>query len=133
MRELNFYQEGDLTHFNQALTSCHIQRIWDELIDKSHYEERRRHVESFNRFVQRHTDMLNLSVQIASLYTLIFTFLRVEAPDPRRKSPFHDHPLAVPTRVLLLFSLLLSGHQAPDTLVLLYFEKMTENIVRNKR
>lgn len=49
VRELNFYQEGDLTHFNQALTGCHIQRIWYELIDKSHYEERRRHVESFNR------------------------------------------------------------------------------------
>ena len=48
---MNFYQEGDLTHFNQELASCHIRRIWDELGEKSRYEERREHVESFNRLV----------------------------------------------------------------------------------
>ena len=51
VREVNFYQEGDLTHFNQELASCHIRRIWDELVEKSRYEERREHVESFNRLV----------------------------------------------------------------------------------
>lgn len=49
VRELNFYQEGDVTHFNQELASCHIQRVWDELVEKSHYEERRQRIETFNR------------------------------------------------------------------------------------
>jgi len=49
VRELNFYHEGDVTHFNQELASCHIQRVWDELVDKCKYEERREHVEAFNR------------------------------------------------------------------------------------
>ena len=50
VRELNFYHEGDVTHFNQELASCYIQRVWDELVDKCKYEERRRHIEAFNRF-----------------------------------------------------------------------------------
>lgn len=49
VREINFYQEGDLTHFNQELASCHIQRIWKELLEKCRYEERRKQVESFSR------------------------------------------------------------------------------------
>ncbi|XP_078350679.1 xanthine dehydrogenase/oxidase-like [Oculina patagonica] len=49
VREMNFYKEGDLTHFNQKLTSCHIQRVWNELVEKCDYEERRKHVLSFNR------------------------------------------------------------------------------------
>lgn len=48
---MNFYQEGDVTHFNQELASCHIQRVWDELVEKGRYEERREHIEAFNRFV----------------------------------------------------------------------------------
>ena len=48
VRELNFYQEGDLTYFNQEMTSCHIQRVWNELIDKCHYERRKLQVDSFN-------------------------------------------------------------------------------------
>lgn len=48
---MNFYQEGDVTHFNQELASCHIQRVWDELVEKSRYEERREHIEAFNRLV----------------------------------------------------------------------------------
>ena len=49
VRELNFYQEGDVTHFNQELASCHIQRVWDELVERCLYEERREHIEAFNR------------------------------------------------------------------------------------
>lgn len=50
VRELNFYHEGDVTHFNQELASCHIQRVWDELVVKCKYEERREIIEAFNRF-----------------------------------------------------------------------------------
>ncbi|XP_020627784.1 xanthine dehydrogenase/oxidase-like isoform X2 [Orbicella faveolata] len=49
VRELNFYHEGDVTHFNQELASCHIQRVWDELVYKCKYEERREHFDAFNR------------------------------------------------------------------------------------
>ncbi|XP_078351392.1 xanthine dehydrogenase/oxidase-like [Oculina patagonica] len=49
VREVNFYKEGDLTHFNQKLTSCNIQRVWKELVEKCDYENRRELVNSFNR------------------------------------------------------------------------------------
>ncbi|KAK3741267.1 hypothetical protein QZH41_002952 [Actinostola sp. cb2023] len=49
VREINFYQEGDLTHFNQKLVSCHISRVWNELIEKCDYEKRRQDIEAFNR------------------------------------------------------------------------------------
>jgi len=48
VREINFYHEGDLTHFNQELVSCHIRRIWNELLEKCRYEERKQQVECFN-------------------------------------------------------------------------------------
>lgn len=48
---MNFYKEGDLTHYNQKLTRCHLQRVWNELLRKCDYEERRKRVDSFNRWV----------------------------------------------------------------------------------
>jgi len=48
VREMNFYKEGDLTHYNQKLTRCHLQRVWNELVQKCDYEERRKRVDSFN-------------------------------------------------------------------------------------
>ncbi|RMX48187.1 hypothetical protein pdam_00015397 [Pocillopora damicornis] len=49
VRELNFYTEGDLTHVNQELTNCQLQRVWNELVEKCEYEKRRKLVQSFNR------------------------------------------------------------------------------------
>ncbi|KAJ7379815.1 hypothetical protein OS493_012562 [Desmophyllum pertusum] len=49
VREVNFYKEGDLTHFNQKLTNCYLQRVWNELIEKCDYEKRRELVHAFNR------------------------------------------------------------------------------------
>ncbi|EDO33791.1 predicted protein [Nematostella vectensis] len=49
VRQLNFYSEGDLTPYNQPLTSCTVQRVWDELMEKSDFEHRRSAVEEFNR------------------------------------------------------------------------------------
>ena len=49
VRELNFYTEGDLTHINQELTNCQLQRVWNELVEKCEYEKRRKLVQSFNR------------------------------------------------------------------------------------
>lgn len=49
VREVNFFKEGDVTHFNRELTNCHIQRVWNELLEKCHYEKRREIVDTFNR------------------------------------------------------------------------------------
>ena len=46
---MNFYQEGDLTHYNQKLTSCNISRVWNELLEKCDYENRKHQVDQFNR------------------------------------------------------------------------------------
>ena len=51
VREVNFFKEGDVTHFNRELTSCHIQRVWNELLEKCHYEKRREIADTFNRSV----------------------------------------------------------------------------------
>ena len=48
---MNFYKEGDLTHYNQKLTRCHLQRVWNELLQKCDYEERGKRVDSFNGWV----------------------------------------------------------------------------------
>ena len=48
VRALNLYQEGDITHFGQALERCHIQRCWDEVMRSSEFEARSRAVAEFN-------------------------------------------------------------------------------------
>ncbi|XP_031572743.1 xanthine dehydrogenase/oxidase-like isoform X2 [Actinia tenebrosa] len=49
VREQNMYKEGNLTHFNQSLRDCTIRRVWSEMMSKSHYENRRLAVDSFNK------------------------------------------------------------------------------------
>ncbi|KPI92786.1 Xanthine dehydrogenase [Papilio xuthus] len=46
---LNMYQEGDRTHFNQALTYCTLSKCWKECIESSNYYERKAAIEEFNR------------------------------------------------------------------------------------
>ncbi|XP_013187119.1 xanthine dehydrogenase [Amyelois transitella] len=47
--EINMYQEGQLTHFNQKLTYCTISRCWNECIQSCDYWQRKKQVEDFNR------------------------------------------------------------------------------------
>lgn len=47
--ELNLYKEGDLTHYNQKLDYCTIQRCWDECLGSSDYYQRCKDIQSFNR------------------------------------------------------------------------------------
>ena len=49
MRESNFLKEGDVTHFNRELTDCRIQRVWDELLEKCHFDKRRDELDTFNK------------------------------------------------------------------------------------
>lgn len=47
--QLNLYQEGDFTHYNQQLTYCTLQRCWDECLQRSDYKNAKKEVEEFNR------------------------------------------------------------------------------------
>uniref|UniRef100_A0A0N5B9E6 xanthine dehydrogenase n=1 Tax=Strongyloides papillosus TaxID=174720 RepID=A0A0N5B9E6_STREA len=48
LREKNFYQEGDKTHFGMTLRQCNITRCWDECKKLSDYEKRIDDVKKFN-------------------------------------------------------------------------------------
>ncbi|EGX47998.1 hypothetical protein AOL_s00081g325 [Orbilia oligospora ATCC 24927] len=48
LREINFYQEGDETHFNQPLEDYHIPMMVDQVKQESNYEARREAIEKFN-------------------------------------------------------------------------------------
>ncbi|XP_022080496.1 xanthine dehydrogenase/oxidase-like isoform X2 [Acanthaster planci] len=48
VRDINFYQEGDLTHYGQELKHCTLERCWEECLMKSDYDSRRRDVERYN-------------------------------------------------------------------------------------
>uniref|UniRef100_A0A0N4ZXA3 xanthine dehydrogenase n=1 Tax=Parastrongyloides trichosuri TaxID=131310 RepID=A0A0N4ZXA3_PARTI len=48
LREVNFYKEGDVTHFGMTLRKCNISRCWDECKSLSNYNERKEKVERFN-------------------------------------------------------------------------------------
>lgn len=47
--QLNLYKEGDLTHYNQKLEHCTLQRCWTECLDSSKLNDRRQKVQIFNR------------------------------------------------------------------------------------
>ncbi|XP_053612796.1 xanthine dehydrogenase-like [Plodia interpunctella] len=47
--EINMYHEGQLTHFNQILIYCTIERCWNECIQNCNYWRRKKDVEHFNR------------------------------------------------------------------------------------
>ncbi|UJR09845.1 hypothetical protein I4U23_014070 [Adineta vaga] len=49
IRQLNFYKEGDLTHFSQSLERWNIPRLFDELIKSSDYFQRQNQVKEFNQ------------------------------------------------------------------------------------
>ncbi|XP_071799961.1 xanthine dehydrogenase/oxidase-like [Asterias amurensis] len=48
IRELNFYKEGDRTHFGQELKNWNLERCWEQCLTKSDFDNRRRDVDQFN-------------------------------------------------------------------------------------
>ncbi|EGG20479.1 xanthine dehydrogenase [Cavenderia fasciculata] len=48
IRERNFYKEGELTHYLQEVSNCHLDRIWKETLQKSNYLARLEQVKQFN-------------------------------------------------------------------------------------
>ncbi|XP_050457296.1 xanthine dehydrogenase isoform X2 [Cataglyphis hispanica] len=49
LSELNLYKEGDLTHYNQQLVNCTLDRCWRECLVSSHYNERIIEIQRYNR------------------------------------------------------------------------------------
>lgn len=47
--EINMFQEGSKTHFNQKLTNCNVSRCWQECMIASEFRRRRAEVEIFNK------------------------------------------------------------------------------------
>uniref|UniRef100_A0A0K0E8Z9 xanthine dehydrogenase n=1 Tax=Strongyloides stercoralis TaxID=6248 RepID=A0A0K0E8Z9_STRER len=48
IRQKNFYQEGDKTHFGMTLRQCNITRCWNECNNLSNYEKRKEEIKKFN-------------------------------------------------------------------------------------
>ncbi|XP_014488369.1 PREDICTED: xanthine dehydrogenase isoform X2 [Dinoponera quadriceps] len=49
LSELNLYKEGDLTHYNQQLLNCTMDRCWRECLESSHYNERLVEIQRYNK------------------------------------------------------------------------------------
>ncbi|XP_071810476.1 xanthine dehydrogenase/oxidase-like isoform X1 [Asterias amurensis] len=49
VRELNFYKEGDRTHYGQELQSLCLERCWEQCINTSNFVNRRQEVDEYNR------------------------------------------------------------------------------------
>eukprot|EP01105_Mastigella_eilhardi_P020251 TRINITY_DN4807_c0_g1_i1.p1 TRINITY_DN4807_c0_g1~~TRINITY_DN4807_c0_g1_i1.p1 ORF type:complete len:1376 (+),score=353.48 TRINITY_DN4807_c0_g1_i1:107-4129(+) len=48
VRELNFYKEGQPTHYGMLTTNCYLDRVWSELMDKSEFKRRRTEIAEYN-------------------------------------------------------------------------------------
>ncbi|XP_046572351.1 LOW QUALITY PROTEIN: xanthine dehydrogenase/oxidase-like [Haliotis rubra] len=48
IRSQNLYKEGELTHFNQAVTDANLPRLWSECVSQSCFTQRRKEVDKFN-------------------------------------------------------------------------------------
>ncbi|KAF2076171.1 hypothetical protein CYY_002524 [Polysphondylium violaceum] len=48
IRELNFYKEGELTHYLQKVENNHMLKLWNQMLEKSDYHKRVALVEKFN-------------------------------------------------------------------------------------
>lgn len=49
VREINFYQEGQLTHYHQPVLNSRMDAIWTQLMERSEYVKRQEEVRAFNK------------------------------------------------------------------------------------
>eukprot|EP00054_Salpingoeca_dolichothecata_P024381 m.165933 g.165933 ORF g.165933 m.165933 type:complete len:1340 (-) comp24994_c0_seq1:150-4169(-) len=74
VREINFYKQGDETHFGQVLEQFPIPRMWQELKAFSDYEKRQKEIEAFNqanRWRKRGLSMVPTKFGIAFTVTFL--------------------------------------------------------------
>ncbi|ETI28697.1 xanthine dehydrogenase [Cladophialophora carrionii CBS 160.54] len=48
LREINFYKDGEQTHFKQALEDWHVPLMYKQIKEESNYDARRKAVDEFN-------------------------------------------------------------------------------------
>ncbi|ORY60099.1 xanthine dehydrogenase [Pseudomassariella vexata] len=48
LREINFYQDNDETHFNQTIQDWHVPLMYKQVLEESDYANRRTAIEKFN-------------------------------------------------------------------------------------
>lgn len=48
LRELNFYKEGEMTHYGMQVKNNFMARVWAELLEKSEFKKREHEVTVFN-------------------------------------------------------------------------------------
>ena len=68
VRERNFYQENMLTHFNQKLTNCAIEKCWRECRTLSQFDQLKQEVAEFNsnnKWKKRGVSMIPVKFGIA--------------------------------------------------------------------
>ncbi|KAK7788687.1 hypothetical protein R5R35_008349 [Gryllus longicercus] len=46
--EINLYQEGNITHYNQPLLNCTLQKCWTECVARSDYSARQQEIQQYN-------------------------------------------------------------------------------------
>lgn len=49
LREINMYKPHEITHFNQELKDWHVPLMYQQVLDGTNYQERRKAVEQFNQ------------------------------------------------------------------------------------
>lgn len=49
LREINFYKEGEITHFNQTLEDWYVPELYEQVMRTSEYTKRRIEVDEFNK------------------------------------------------------------------------------------
>lgn len=49
LREINLYKPNESTHFNQELNDWHVPLMYQQVLEESEYEKRRKAVEEFNK------------------------------------------------------------------------------------
>ncbi|KAK3490396.1 xanthine dehydrogenase [Neurospora hispaniola] len=47
-REINFYQPGEHTHFNQEIQDWHVPLMWEQVMKEAEYESRREAIAKYN-------------------------------------------------------------------------------------
>lgn len=48
LQKINFYQEGDKTHYNQPLIDWHVPLMYDQVQAETEYEKKREEIDAFN-------------------------------------------------------------------------------------
>lgn len=71
VREMNFYKEGEETHYGQPLKNWNVPSLWNKLLEKSDYEKRVKEIEKFNKEnkLKRGISMIPTKFGIAFTFT----------------------------------------------------------------